>query len=68
MQLKTEAADQQIGLQMARNERIIQGLLKVRTPLECISAIQDSTFQSEFGVGCAFLLEYAGLRVAREVV
>ncbi len=37
-----EAADQRSGLQMARNQRIIQGLLNVRTPLECISAIQDS--------------------------
>jgi glutamine synthetase type III len=33
--------------QMAHNERIIQGLLNVRTLLECISAIQDS---KEIGV------------------
>ena len=42
MQRQTEAADQQSSLQMAHNERIIQGLLNVRTLLECISAIQDS--------------------------
>ncbi len=40
MQRQTEAADRQSGLQMAHNERIIQGLLNVRTLLECISAIQ----------------------------
>ncbi len=43
MQRQTEAADRQSGLQMAHNERIIQGLLNVRTlrpVLECISAIQ----------------------------
>ncbi len=38
---KWKAADQQSGLQMASNERTIQGLLNVRTPLGCISAIQD---------------------------
>ncbi len=32
---------------MAHNERMIQGLLNVRTLLECISAIQDS---KEIGV------------------
>ncbi len=42
MQRQTEAAGQQSGLQIARNERIIQDLLNVMTPLECISAIQDS--------------------------
>jgi hypothetical protein len=42
MQRQTEAADQQSSLQMAHNERIIQGLLNVRTPLQGISAIQDS--------------------------
>jgi hypothetical protein len=35
------------GLQMASNERIIQGLLNVMTPLECISAIQDSNQSNE---------------------